>query len=168
MGYYWNRLSQLCVCFLSSHSKIILMQWQYTTVCFIYWTLFSICWISTSTQSIYCECFIILSIILNGYSERWKFFSDTEFFILTTFPTWKILSDNKFLILHILNLENFLWHQISSTVFSDLKNFLRHQMFHITFPTRKIFSDTNFEHRFFELENILLHEPFKTTNLLKG
>ncbi len=37
----------------------ILMQWQYTVIWFIYWTLFSIYWTSTCIQSIYCECLII-------------------------------------------------------------------------------------------------------------
>ncbi len=34
----------------------ILKQWQYSVVCFIYWTLFSILyWTSAPTRSIYCE-----------------------------------------------------------------------------------------------------------------
>ncbi len=51
----------------------ILMQWKYTAVCFIYWTLFWIYWAFTSTWSIYCVGLIMLSIILNVYSrlKRW-------------------------------------------------------------------------------------------------
>ncbi len=38
----------------------ILMQWQYTAACFIYWTLFSIYWTSTFIRSIYCDVLIII------------------------------------------------------------------------------------------------------------
>ncbi len=45
------------------------MRWKYTVVCFIYWTLFSIYWTSTSTRSIYCKGLII--IINNIERVKW-------------------------------------------------------------------------------------------------
>ncbi len=56
----------------------ILMQWQYTEVCFIYWALFSIYWTSTSTGSVYCEGHI--TIIVNNIERvQWAFWAHVTF-----------------------------------------------------------------------------------------